>query len=289
MRRPLWKRLRRTRHQRDVGTRLEGPVERSGSERLGPLLVGVAIGMVLLGLVWTIIAGADTAERSSARDSGPRMDAGVRVDDPSDAVPMDRRPTRMERCASAASALSVPLDRAARSLDQWEVHVGAMNKLVVGAITLHQAQSFWAQTRVGAHHRIDLFDQAWAELHRHGVDCPDPRMLGTSASRRLRSCTREVAAEIGALGAARTAIDTWRAHVHDMEMLRTGRMSASTASRMWLMMWQRGVRELDTFRAAAARTTDGSDGCGGRAGAVVQGSAGERAPSTSPSPMGEMG
>ena len=136
-------------------------------------------------------------------------------------------------------------------MDQWNVHIGAMNKLVVGAITLQQATAFWNQTRVGAYDRIGRFQDADAQLERRGVDCPAPRLLGSGASPALRGCARHVAAELRALDSARTAIATWNHHLQAMDQLRACSLSPAAATRMWLSMWQQGVHELDRFREAA--------------------------------------
>jgi hypothetical protein len=135
-------------------------------------------------------------------------------------------------------------------MDQWEIHIGAMNKLVVGAITLPQATAFWNQTRVGAQHRIDSFHAAIRTLRGSGVDCPSPGLLDKASSSDLRSCARHVHAELRALEAARTAVNTWDMHVKDMERLRTGKLSPTVATQMWLSMWQRGQDQLKVYRAA---------------------------------------
>jgi hypothetical protein len=91
------------------------------------------------------------------------------------------------------------------------------------------------------------------------VDCPPPADLPSDASHGLRACAREVATGLQVVDAARIAIDTWRTHVHAMNMFRSGKMSASMANHRWLAMWQQGQREIDTYRAAvhAARTVSG--------------------------------
>src|SRR3954447_22268569 len=92
---------------------------------------------------------------------------------------------RMQGCADAAEAVGRTLRQATASLDQWEVHVGAMNQLVVGAISPQQATAFWNQTRVGAQRKIDSFEHAVRRLQRHGMDCPPPSMLPSGVSPRV--------------------------------------------------------------------------------------------------------
>ena len=168
--------------------------------------------------------------------------------------------TRMERCISAHEALQAPLEAAPPALDQWQVHVGAMNKLVVGEITLQQATAFWNRTRVGAQRRVAAFDAAWAALRRDGIDCPSPRLMAP-ATPALRPCARQVEAEIRVLEAAQKSIRTWAEHVQHMDMLRMGTLSPEDATAMWLSMWQRGVRDLDAYRVAARAAAQESTGC----------------------------
>jgi hypothetical protein len=141
-------------------------------------------------------------------------------------------------------------------MDQWAVHVGAMNKLVAGELTLQQATAFWNQTRVGAQRQIDRFREAMSTLRRHGVDCPPPGLV-SPASPALRACAHQVAADVRTVQAARTAIRTWDAHVQHMEMLRMGTMSPARATRLWLSLWHRGVHELEAYHDSMG----GAPGC----------------------------
>lgn len=215
-----------------------------------PFLGGIGVGIALLALVWVVVAavtgGSDQSQSSLGGAGGADASTGSR---PS-VVAAPPRAERSERCAGAAQSLEEPLTEAAPAMDQWEVHIGAMNKLVTGAITLPQANAFWNQTRVGAHHRIAAFDQAMAAQRRHGVDCPAPRMLPSRASAAVASCARRVAADARALRIARTAVATWGRHVHHMEMLRDGTMSPATATQLWLASWQRGADQLHDYRIA---------------------------------------
>jgi hypothetical protein len=225
--------------------------DRDWASVIAGVLLGVVVGAVV---AWIIVSpdpvpsGSGRASLSNALPSAPVATQDARSSD------------QMQRCIRAAKEVTPSLRRAASSVDQWEIHVGAMNKLVVGAITLQQATAFWNQTRVGAHHRIVEFNRAWARLHRQGLDCPSPAMLPAQAPHELRSCAREVADDIRVLHAARTAIDTWGRHVHSMNMLRMGKLSPSTASQRWIAMWQRGQHEIDNYHAAA-RTAQHAFGC----------------------------
>ena len=214
-------------------------------------LVGTILG--LLGVVlWVSVmeddggdAGLQASSRSVADEPEP-----VPRDDASSTPAQQPADTRASRCSEAAAALEAPLVAAGPALRQWDVHVDAMNKLVVGEITLQQATAFWNQTRLGAQRNVDRFRKAWTALERTGVDCPAPALLGPAPAA-VRSCSRLVEAELGVTRTAKTSIDTWDTHVHHMDMLRMGTLSPEKATEMWLAMWRRGVRDLDTYRAAA--------------------------------------
>ena len=205
------------------------------------VVVGIVVGTVATLLLFTPDS-RNTSGTGQARQSGQHL--GL----PSSAS--SRESDRMRRCRDAATAMKPALVSAASSVDQWEVHVGAMNKLVVGAISLQQATAFWNQTRVGASRRIAAFDRDWTRVKQTGLDCPAPAQLPAEAPQELRSCAREVAADLRVLSTARSAIGTWTHHVHAMNMLRMGRMSPATATQMWLGMWRRGQQQIGTYRAA---------------------------------------
>ena len=214
-------------------------------------LVGAVLG--LLGVVlWVSVVdddGGDAALQASSRSVADEPDSDPPGSDASTPEPQPAD-TRAARCSEAAAALEAPLGAARPALRQWDVHVDAMNKLVVGEITLQQATAFWNQTRLGAQRNVDRFGKAWTALERTGVDCPAPALLGPAPAA-LRSCSRLVEAELGVARTAKTSIDTWDTHVHHMDMLRMGTLSPEKATEMWLSMWRRGVRDLDAYRAAA--------------------------------------
>ncbi len=209
-------------------------------------LSGIATGLAALVIGWFLMTVLSTNNDASA--------------DPARGLQGDTA----ARCSTAADTIARPMRRAAASMSQWEIHIGAMNKLVAGDITFRQATSFWNQTRLGADDRINEFERAIAHLQRRGVDCPSPAWLPSHASPQLRACARQVAADMHVLQEARTAINTWRQHVHAMNMRRMGRLSPSTAEQMWLAVWHRGQHQIEAYRlddAAAHRI----HGCGSAA------------------------
>jgi hypothetical protein len=253
----------------DADPDLEPEPERDRVAGFGPFLGGIASGMVLIGLIWVIMTGGGSGSGGSGDSGQPPGDtsASGQADIGGAAAvaaggAADAASTTLGRCTTAAERLGSPLDAAKAAVAQWAVHVGAMNQLVTGSITLPQATAFWNRTRVGAYRRIAAFDTADRALRRSGVDCPAPALLGTRSSPALRACSRHVAALTEQLDAARTAISTWADHVQAMDMLRMGKLSPARATQMWLSMWQRGTDQIDRY-SAAARAAARTPGCEG--------------------------
>lgn len=241
------------------------------------VLAGVVAGALLVGLLWMAQArsGSDPdADQPATTSQGQRMGDPTTDDQPDDVAEDpakhgtedgsehgtgdmardiagdDQNPVALERCQEVYDAQTDGLEAATESLDQWEVHIGAMNKLVTGAITLQQANQFWNQTRVGAAHRLDRFDAAYREFGQRTARCPE-QALSEESGAELRPCVEAVAARNRALRRASVALETWRMHVHHMEMLRAGQMTPAQATRLWLRSWRQGDREVKAYRAAA--------------------------------------
>ena len=160
----------------------------------------------------------------------------------------DATSDRLDSCEDMYAALVGPLKAVSPAMTQWEVHIGAMNKLVVGAITLAQAYEFWNQTREGAARNLAKFADARRTFDQRTARCPMP--VGR-ASDELRDCAAGVAARHRELRRAAVALDSWRTHVRHMEMLRRGEMSPEDATRLWLESWRKGSRQVSAYRSAA--------------------------------------
>jgi hypothetical protein len=162
----------------------------------------------------------------------------------------------IDACQTRWQEQGRPLDAADDSLSQWRVHVVAMNKLVAGQITLSQATAFWNQTRLGAIHKVHRFDQSLALFKRSGTPCGRPvgKLVATLAAiDTLDRCVRATAAGDRVLDVAESAIMTWEHHIHDMEMLRSGQLSPTQATRMWVSNWHKGNRQIDRYADAEQR------------------------------------
>lgn len=241
------------------GTASEQPRPRPRS-RLLAFVSGALVGGMVVGLLWATarsVIDADSVEGPMTGSSS----ATTRATDgaPSHPAGAVAVASRMERCGQVDAELAAALGAAGPAIDQWAVHIGVMNKLVVGAITLQQAIDFWNETRVEAERHLEEFRSATRAVPFGGEDCPSPDGLAR-ASTELRDCADRVAQERKALEEARTMLTTWATYVRHMEMLRLGQMSSATATRLWLASWRQGVAELRDFRGAA-RAVDASGSC----------------------------
>ena len=211
---------------------------------------GLVLGAIILGLAWVMVSVLGGKSDEVPDNSAGRDHASVANPLAGSTGNQQAEPSPLQRCTDASYALRGPLAAAGPAMDQWAVHIGAMNKLVVGAISLDQANAFWNQTRVGAEHHITRFRRSLQSVRGQDIDCPKPNLLSRTATAGLRSCAGQVDADLKAIDAARTAINTWDMHVRDMERLRMGKLSPAAATQMWLSMWQRGQQELRAYRQA---------------------------------------
>ncbi len=220
-----------------------------GEDPRWPLLViGAVVGALVVGLIWFVVAWTtkDVRDEQSA-DEAKLADPAPTGQDPS--------PDRLGRCQEVFAAQTPPLEAADASLTQWEIHIGAMNKLVTGAITLDQATAFWDETRLSARGLLGRHYAALVDYYHRTARCPLSRP-GTMTADEER-CATVVAARGKALYQGAEADRRWREHVHHMEMLRDGEMSPEEATRLWLLNWRKGAQEVRAYRAAAADAAEG--------------------------------
>lgn len=208
--------------------------------------LGLLAGLLLAGCLWVIWSVLDRDDPPSGTVDSP---AG-RSQSRRDTHPPQR--TVQDSCKAMFAAQAAPLANGAPALGQWEVHIGAMNKLVTGAITLQQASAFWENTRVGAYAHLEQFQEAEGKYAARTVRCPGPQSVRGDAD--LRRCAAAVAARHRAIRALGTALNTWAVHVQHMDMLRDGRISPDRAEQMWLASWRAGVVEVSAYRAALSET-----------------------------------
>jgi hypothetical protein len=217
---------------------------------MAAFVLGALVGVLLLGTVW--VTTSTTASKESAASGSP-----------GDTTPQAAQVSRaraakehLAQCRAADAAQGRALDAADSTLRQWQVHVDAMNQLVVGTITFPQATEFWNKTRQGAVQRLMRYLSADAAAHKLQASCP--QSAGRHAPRSLRTCIHAVDTRRQALKAADVAVTTWRRHVRDMDRLRSGQLSPSMANQMWLANWQKGVTQLRAYRNAVHREAPGN-------------------------------
>lgn len=218
------------------------------------LLFGALIGALLVSLVWLITGAREDSSGSAVPPAGTNQATDATSAAPSDSsAPNDPRDdsgaAHLYRCREVYAAQVYPLVAAADAMSQWQVHIAAMNKLVLGVITLQQANQFWNQTRIGAREHLDAFTDAVERFDQRTMHClpvgPGP------AGPHLERCEQAVMVRNRVLAAARVALHTWAIHVRHMEMLRSGMMSPARATQLWLHSWHEGQREVTRYRTAA--------------------------------------
>lgn len=217
-------------------------------------LIGIAIGATLIGAVWGGLwldnarDGRDAA--SGANLSAPVSSSARRAPEQGqEQGPEQGEEGEPDPCLEVYEWQAAAMRAGAAPLSQWKVHIGAMNQLVTGVITLEQATAFWDDTRVGAARKLARFRSALRDLEASEEGCP-----GTERSHEKHddgSCAAAVAARAPALRALDTALATWGEHVRHMEMLRLGHMSPEEAGQLWLASWRTGVGQVRGYQQAA--------------------------------------
>ena len=231
------------------------PSEGAKRDRRSAFLVGALAGglagAMVMAFAWLAMGGPGSEDSSPDRDAaGSAPLTPTTLPSAGGPVNADEASTDLARCREVFDAQSAPLRAAAASLGQWEMHIGAMNKLVVGTIKLKQATQFWNQTRVGASTKLKGFSAArdpfqqrsLAARRRAARDRSSPRNGVPATAAAVRNQTLRLA--IVSLG-------TWQEHVHHMEMLRRGETRPQEATALWLQNWQKGNQEVRAYRAAA--------------------------------------
>jgi hypothetical protein len=207
-----------------------------GKSRAGWLAPLVAFLLLAVVVTVMIVLGAlrsdETGTDSSSELSPTPQESRSAVD-----------PAALAQCRAAWHAVQDVLDAAETSMQQWEVHVTAMNQLVAGEITLARASAFWERTRVDARERYNAF--AATDRRQDTGRCTVP---GT--------CARAVSAAEDTRGAARTALHRWSHHITDMNRLRAGLLSPEVALEMWLANWRQGAAELSVYHQRERASAD---------------------------------
>ena len=167
----------------------------------------------------------------------------------SSASPAGDAQAAIAACQSRWEAQGRPLQSIHDAMEQWRLHINAMNRLVSGQITLDQATKYWKQTEVGAKANIHRFQDADLVYVHEAPQCARPAssVFDPTADQTLTRCIRAVRASDRVLEDGRIAVATWEHHVHDMEALMAGLITPEEASQAWLANWRSGNRELGQY------------------------------------------
>lgn len=205
---------------------------------LGVALVIVAVGALLL---FGVPGGVD--------DPAPT----TRVEAPE--VDTTTENLELAACRDAASDANHAVDAADSSIDQWQLHIDAMNQLVAGEITLDGARKFWAKSKVKSKEKAHAFRVA-DQRYREGEKCTAP---DTGRDQRT-ACAARVKAANQPLSEARTAVKQWEHHIHAMDLEADGKLTPAQVTKMWLASWKAGIRQVGEYEAAAGKYR-GLTGC----------------------------
>jgi hypothetical protein len=216
---------------------------------LGTIAVVVAVLTITMTFSWLSLVEqrSPPAPDSQTVEIDPSTSPPAPLDTESLQAAID---TAVEECRTDWEAQEKPLQAAAVSLAQWQVHVDAMNQLVAGEITFAQATAFWEQTRIQAVDNVTAFTEADGDYVASDPSCPTPVLPDGIAvdTEALAACEDGIEARDETLDAARVSIRTWHHHVIDMDLLRAGELSPELALELWRRYWRQGADELAAYR-----------------------------------------
>jgi Mrp family chromosome partitioning ATPase len=234
---------RATRSTKGAFTAVGGRGPLKGRRWAGAIAIATAAAIVIATTLWLgYNDGRSDARQGRDKAPDPSASAASSQHDSIDAALGD--------CRSHWNAQDEPLETAASSMEQWQVHIDAMNQLVAGKITLRQASAFWEKTRVRAGQKVERFFDADSAYTAGEYSCRAPATArhGDPGLVTLSGCRRGITQREEAIQAARVAIETWHHHVVDMNMLRAGKMSSTRAVRLWNKYWRQGAAEVHDYR-----------------------------------------
>jgi Mrp family chromosome partitioning ATPase len=238
--------LRSAGHSVAAATSLETPRRRRWA---GVIATAITVAVVISSVWWVSYDDGRNEARANDQDSpeSPLVATATSARSAVDAA--------LEECRSTWKAQKAPLKTAADSLNQWDVHITAMNQLIAGKITLAQANAFWEQTRVQASQKVHRFHNADRRYVGGDHACRTPAVAEDSEVdlSELAACENQIQQRDEALGAARVAIDSWDHHVMDMNQLRAGEISPDRAVRLWLKYWKQGAADLKAYQVQLDR------------------------------------
>ena len=206
-------------------------------------VVGLLAGLLLVSTVWAVQVLLEPDEQP---DSGAPASSSFRPE--AEQTTASTPPSVQETCREVFAMQTESLTAGGPALAQWQVHIGAMNRLVTGVISLEQATAFWDDTRRRARALLDRYDAAQEAYAVRTSRCPGSGSVGDREG--LVRCAAAVSARHLAVRALAVTLGTWDEHVRHMEMLRHGHLSPERAATLWLASWQAGMDEVREYRDA---------------------------------------
>ena len=208
------------------------------------LLVAAPVTVAALVVATWLVAAA-------ALDRGDRVDAtrstGNKLGTTGEAL---RAMTRaVNDCRTVQRHLSPNLVAVESAVEQWRIHIDAMNDLVAGRITLDEARAFWEATRVQGKHSLAAWMRTDASYRAARTECPPPG-TGSGPNDALQACRVVQQGGDAVLAAARKTLPDWDRHIRHMDALRNGNLSPTRALHLWHGMYQSGRDGLRLYDAA---------------------------------------
>jgi len=198
-----------------------------------------------------IVIGAGAVDfKISGPDGKASGNAGLSANDEG---PSTGSPDRPAACTESwGQELRVAL-AAERTLEDWRLHIDAMNRLVAGDITVPQAKALWEASEQGALRRIERFQHLAATLPQAPNACDAATSTDDSGA-----CARAARAVSRTIDTARAAVSTWKVHFTDMDKLRDGEITGRQAEQKWKRLWRTGKAQTVRYdhRATGALAHD---------------------------------
>lgn len=204
-----------------------------------PLVTAAASVLVIVGVFW-----------ASSRPPQPSPS-------PSGEVKPAAKVAQRAQVEGAAAECSIGRDRigelhaaTSAAMQQWRLHIDAMNQLVAGKITLDQATAFWDSTRVEGQRTMTAWEQVDQAYRERPPTCAPVPDVQSQRNEDVSDCARRSEAAATAFARARATLTHWRTHIEHMEMLRHGMMDASRAAELWKKMYRQAGPDISQYDAA---------------------------------------
>ena len=212
--------------------------------RTVPVMIATILALVVgtvgvtVGAIWLVAqpTASDSDEPSAAQDPAePNQDQAAAPHDQVEHGAADgavaSRPA-LAGCQQLVTEQAQVVLFADTTLDQWRLHINAMNQLVAGEITAAEATDFWIESEKGAKRNVERFRHSIHDLSND--DC------------RVQDC-RAARAFHNTIAVARPTARTWLQHIRDMDALMAGKITLEQAAESWTQLRHMGERQLSDY------------------------------------------